>query len=1058
MQRAVRLARVVAGLLLAWSPMVRPAACADPVRVDDFEDVSRWSAHPADGVEMKLSAEGEPGARALRIDFHFVRGGGYAVARRPVDLALPDNYAFWFRLRGEAPAENLEFKLIDSTGENVWWCNRRNFEFKPRWESLAIKRRQIEFAWGPAGGGTISRVAAIEIAITAGSGGQGTVWLDRLELRPLPPPGKDETPVARASSSRPGHDAALAADDDSTTYWWSRPDDPRPWLELDLGSDREFGGLVIDWAPGRHARHYAVEISPDARAWHAVREVEPGDGGRDFLLLPETEARFLRLAILDPLGPGGCAVAAVGVKPLAWGATPESFFRAVAADAPRGDYPRGIAGEQSYWTIVGIDGDTQEGLVGEDGAVEAGKRGFSIEPFLFAGGRLWAWSDAHPEHSLEDGDLPIPTVRWATVPIDLAVTVFASGDREASSLIARYRIVNRSARHQAATLYLAVRPFQVNPPSQFLNTPGGVSPIRELAREGRLIRVNGDRGVIALSEPAAFGATTFDAGDVSGFLRRGRLPSRDGVRDPVGFASGALAYRFDLAPGASAEASLLLPLHRIPSPLPVPADPAREVEARRARCAAGWRALLDRVDIELPPSASDVADGLRSQLAYILVNRDGASIQPGSRAYERSWIRDGSLTSSALLRLGHAEVVREFIEWFAGYQYENGKVPCCVDSRGADPVPENDSHGEFIYLVAEYYRHTGDRALVERLWPRVRAAAVYQESLRQQRRTPEYRAAGRREFFGLLPPSISHEGYSAKPMHSYWDDLFALRGFKDAVFLARTLGLSAEAARWSRVRAEFERDLGASVRAAMVRHRTAYVPGCADLGDFDPTSTTIALTPVQSQAVLPPGALRRTFEKYWTFFEDRRAGRAAWEAFTPYELRNVGAFVRLGWRERANDLLDFFLDYRRPPGWEAWAEVVGHDARAPRFIGDLPHTWVGSDFVRSVLDMLAYERESDDALVVGAGVRETWVREASGVSVRRLSTRYGRLDLEMRGAGPGIEVQLRGDLRVPRGGIVVAAPGVTARWNATLDGARVPVSSGGQVVVRVLPATLVLKP
>ena len=30
---------------------------------------------------------------------------------------------------------------------------------------------------------------------------------------------------------------------------------------------------------------------------------------------------------------------------------------------------------------------------------------------------------------------------------------------------------------------------------------------------------------------------------------------------------------------------------------------------------------------------------------------------------------------------------------------------------------------------------------------------------------------------------------------------------------------------------------------------------------------------------------------------------------------------------------------------------------APQFLGDLPHTWVGSDFVRSVLDMLAYERE-----------------------------------------------------------------------------------------------------
>ena len=36
-------------------------------------------------------------------------------------------------------------------------------------------------------------------------------------------------------------------------------------------------------------------------------------------------------------------------------------------------------------------------------------------------------------------------------------------------------------------LVLAIRPFQVNPPQQFLNITGGVSPIRTLAwrRRGR---------------------------------------------------------------------------------------------------------------------------------------------------------------------------------------------------------------------------------------------------------------------------------------------------------------------------------------------------------------------------------------------------------------------------------------------------------------------------------------------------------------------------------------------------------------------------------------------
>src|SRR4029077_9110273 len=157
-------------------------------------------------------------------------------------------------------------------------------------------------------------------------------------------------------------------------------------------------------------------------------------------------------------------------------------------------------------------------------------------------------------------------------------------------------------------------------------------------------------------------------------------------------------------------------------------------------------------------------------LAHVLINRAGPALQPGARAYRRSWIRDGALTSEAMLRLGHEDVVRDFLRWYAPYQFPNGKVPCCADTRGADPVPENDSHGQLIYLAMEYYRHTGDRPTLERMWPHVTAAVQYIDSLRHSRMTPMYQTAESLAFRGLLPQSISHEGYSAKAMHSYWDD------------------------------------------------------------------------------------------------------------------------------------------------------------------------------------------------------------------------------------------------------------------------------------------------
>ena len=432
---------------------------------------------------------------------------------------------------------------------------------------------------------------------------------------------------------------------------------------------------------------------------------------------------------------------------------------------------------------------------------------------------------------------------------------------------------------------------------------------------------------------------------------------------------------------------------------------------------ADWHRLLDRVEIHLPPAADPLVKTFRTVLADILINRDGPAIQPGSRSYARTWIRDGSLTSSALLRSGLAEPVRELIEWFAPYQFPNGKVPCCVDSRGADPVPENDSHGEFLFLAGEYWRYTHDRATVEKVWPHVEKAVVYINELRAQRRTDEYRQPAKLRYFGLLPESISHEGYSSHPVHSYWDDFFALTGLKSAADLALDLGKTEEAARWAADRDEFRTDLYASINRVIQEAKIDYIPASADLADRDPTSTTTAISPGGElddlRAKLPPKTLERTFEYYWREIEKRKTGD--WKAYTPYELRTVGTFVRMGQPERARELLGLFLKDRRPPAWNQWPEVVYRDLRAPNFLGDLPHTWVGSDFIRSFLDLLAYERDSDQALVLGAGVPDEWLRE--GVSVKRMPTPWGRLDFSLEAEGDSVRLRVGGGLTVPPGGI-----------------------------------------
>lgn len=1000
---------------------------AQPRRLDDFASANRWEADPSDGVAMEISAEPGKSGRALRIDFDFGGGGGYAIARLPLQIDLPENYELSFLLRGETPVNTLELKLLDATRENVWWSVRRHYRFPEEWTRVRFKKRHLNFAWGPQGGGDIARLSAIEIVVTAAEGGKGTIWIDDLTFAPLEPERPyDITPSVRASSTLPSHPAAHVLDGDFSTSWRSAAQGKQDF-EIDFLRRRELGGLVIDWDESGFAVDYDVLLSIDGETWDRAWRVRDGDGGRDYVILPEAEARFVRVELQRGDG-DRFGIREIDVQEPQFSETKNAMFEQMAASARRGLYPRYLSRVQSYWTIVGAPEDPREALINEEGMIDVDPVRFSLDPFLEVDGQegseFLTWADAREiTQSLESRELPIPTVVRDHGDIRLSITTFARGEAGHSVLWARYAVENLANTGRNATLHVAIRPLQVNPSWQFLAVQGGSAEILSLERKGAHVVVNDTTSIIPLTEPSLFGAMRFDQGEVVEGLAEGRAPSATSVEDPFGSASGVMSWSLALSPGERREVVVTVPFHGRPADLDgglTMSGAARIAERELAVSRAEWANRLGRVRIHLPESASHISRAIRTNLAYILINMDGPSIQPGSRSYDRSWIRDGSLTSAALLRLAHPEEVRRFIEWYAKYQRESGYVPCCVSARGGDPVPENDSHGQFIYLIREYFDFTGDRTLLDQMWPHVRKAVEYIDTLRHQRMTDEYRQPEKLAFYGLVPESISHEGYSAKPMHSYWDDFFTLKGLVDATEIARLVGADEEHAAFARIRDEFRRDLYGSIDRAMTMHGIDYIPGSVELGDFDATSTTIAVNPGGELDRLPQPALARTFDRYWEEFVARRSGENDWKGYTPYEWRVVGTFVQMGQPERARQALEWFFTHSRPESWNHWAEVVFRDPATPEFIGDMPHTWVGSDFIRSILDMFAHE--SGDALVLAAAVPLEWLDGGEEVGVEMLRTRYGPLSWSMKSEDESVVVHIEEGLNIPPGGIIVVSP------------------------------------
>lgn len=918
--------------------------------------VSSWQPTVSGNARLELSVAPAGKTSALRLDFDFKGSKGFVVARRGWARSMPGEYALRFRLRGHAPANDLEIKLVDSAGRNVWRYVSKDQRPPGRWKRRTIESRDFEFAWGPASGSSLTGLGFIEIAVVAGEGGRGSIWIADLEIEDLTPA---RAPTASASSARSGFGAEGAL---TGTGWKPDSSDRRPWITLDTARSHDIGGLVIDWLGGAPPAGFQVRASNTGKRWKLVHAAARAGGARSYVYSPGLKARFLRLDLSSP-----CDGTVLRLQSFEFSRSIDAFWYAIANGEERGWHPRWLHREQSEWTPIGRSNGTQCALMNTDGMVEVAEGSFSLEPMLRIGQSLITWADVQASLALEDRWVPVPSVSWQTARWRLTVKAQAAEDGEVR---VTYRLENLAELPLDAHLLVLVRPFQVTPPWQKFRNVGGVSRIRDLDWDGKVLRVNSALEVTA-DAAARFGAMSFDDGFVPARLCAGTLADAAAAHDDSGFATGAFDFDLGLEPGAFAERTLN-------------AGPRRD--ARSAGVPLfDWKAQMRTDQYSGGGWAGEAIEAALTATAHILITRSGPALQPGPRRYTRSWIRDGAMMSAALLRMGHVREVLEFIRWYAPYQRDDGFVPCCVDREGPDWLVEHDSHGQMLALIADYYRFTGDRPFLREVWPIVDKAVRCIEGLM--------------ESDGLMPISVSHEGYLAQPVHSYWDDFWTLRGLNDAAQLARILGADDArgdelAGRSEKLAARVGAGLFASIAATRAARNLAFIPGSAEWADFDPTATANALYLLDVPEGLDRAAVERTFDSYLADWRSKRSPEATSQNYTPYEIRIIGALVRLGRRDAALELLRFFLSDRRPRAWNQWPEIAWRDRKAPAHLGDLPHTWIAAEYVLAIRSLFAYELEADRALVLAAGLAPAWI-EGDGVRVRSMPTIYGELSYSL---------------------------------------------------------------
>ena len=167
MRRTLRRAAVAAAAFSLVCFVAAAPTTASRTLLDGFEDPTLWHAAPASGVSLALSRTDGAHGGALRLDFDFAGHAGWAAVRRDLPLDLPDNWEISFAVRGADAANDLEIKLVDTSGDNVWWAVRRDWAPPGELSTVTLKKRHFSFAWGPSEDRTLRRFAAIEFAVTS---------------------------------------------------------------------------------------------------------------------------------------------------------------------------------------------------------------------------------------------------------------------------------------------------------------------------------------------------------------------------------------------------------------------------------------------------------------------------------------------------------------------------------------------------------------------------------------------------------------------------------------------------------------------------------------------------------------------------------------------------------------------------------------------------------------------------------------------------------------------------------------------------------------------------
>jgi archaellin len=362
---------------------------AQTTNITDLDILNGWQIVKADGVDCSFEIIKRVSGNEVKINYNFIKGTGFCGIQKKMPFRFNGKCRFSFYIKGESPSNNLEFKLLDSSRNNVWWSNNRNFEFPLNWGKIVIYNRDIQFAWGPSKDKELTKTDYLEFTIASSNGGKGSVSISNLELEYILK--QDSLIYTEYYADENNQNINKVFDIKNPTTWNSISNKPQDVI-INFGQMKEYGGLVIDWEENYNAENFEILASDNKVKWEKLYSVNNGNPQSNYIPLKNGESIYLKIKLIRSKG-SRFGIKKIAIKNTDFTSDDNNFFMSIAKYYPRGYYPRYLNNESSYWTICGVNSDVKEALINEDGMVEVDKLHFSIEPFIYSDNKIITWND-----------------------------------------------------------------------------------------------------------------------------------------------------------------------------------------------------------------------------------------------------------------------------------------------------------------------------------------------------------------------------------------------------------------------------------------------------------------------------------------------------------------------------------------------------------------------------------------------------------------------------------------------------------------------------------------